>query len=70
MNDPQSEGHIGKLHRTPKILSHARRRGSGVAARGARATGEPDRRFQKGGAMRTPRLMGIKGGAIMNVEAE
>jgi len=36
----------------------------------ARATGEPDRRFQKGGALRTPRLMGTKGGAIINVEAE
>jgi hypothetical protein len=32
--------------------------------------GEPDRRFQKGGALRTPRLMGTKGGAIINVEAE
>ena len=25
MNDPQSEGHMGKPHRTTKILSHARR---------------------------------------------
>src|SRR5262249_560313 len=25
MNDPQPEGHIGKLHRTPKILGHASR---------------------------------------------
>src|SRR5262244_1809907 len=36
MNDPRPEGHHGKLHRTTKILSHARRRG-GVAARGAGA---------------------------------
>src|SRR5262249_55379538 len=36
MNDPQPEGSHGKLHRTPKILSHARRRG-GLASRGARA---------------------------------
>src|SRR5262249_3574812 len=36
MNDPQPEGSHGKLHRTTKILSHARRRGV-VAARGARA---------------------------------
>jgi CreA protein len=41
-----------------------------MAARGAHATGEPDRRFQKNGALRTPWLMGTKGGAIMNVEAE
>ena len=43
MNDPQPEGHIGKLHRTTKILSHAaRRRGGSVAARGARAAdGDP-----------------------------
>src|SRR6516165_8714487 len=40
MNDPQPEGHNGKLHRTTKILSHARRRGGRVAACGAReATG-------------------------------
>jgi hypothetical protein len=38
MNDPQPEGSHGKLHRTTKILSHARWRG-GVAARGARAAG-------------------------------
>src|SRR5262249_14708254 len=36
MNDPQPEGHMA-LHRTTKILSHARWRGSRVAARGARA---------------------------------
>src|SRR5262249_28515716 len=36
MNDPQPEGSHGKLHRTTKILSHARRRGC-MAARGARA---------------------------------
>jgi putative ABC transport system substrate-binding protein len=36
MNDPQPEGSDGKLHRTTKIRSRARRRG-GVAARGARA---------------------------------
>src|SRR6516164_10487334 len=34
---PQPEGSHGKLHRTTKILSHARRRGGGVAARGTRA---------------------------------
>src|SRR5438552_5934710 len=37
MNDPQPEGSDGKLHRTTRILGHARRRGCGVAARGARA---------------------------------
>src|SRR5215472_19112228 len=37
MNDPQPEGSHGKPHRTTKILSHARRRGGCVAARGARA---------------------------------
>src|SRR5262245_10753400 len=36
MNDPQTEGSHGKLHRTTKLLSHARRRG-GVAACGTRA---------------------------------
>ena len=39
MNDFQPEGHIGKLHRTTKILSRARQRSGGVAARGARAAG-------------------------------
>src|SRR6516162_9238133 len=33
-------GSHGKLHRTTKILSHARRRGSGVAARGACAAAD------------------------------
>src|SRR5262245_1310124 len=42
MNDPQTEGHMAKLHRTAKILSHARRRGGSVAARGARAAVQPD----------------------------
>src|SRR5262249_9105111 len=37
MNDPQPEGSHGKLHRTTKILSHARRRGCCVAAGGPRA---------------------------------
>jgi hypothetical protein len=35
MNDPQSGGSHGKLHRTTKILSHAQRRRCRVAARGA-----------------------------------
>jgi hypothetical protein len=34
MNDPQPEGSDGKLHRTTRILGHARRRGCRVAARG------------------------------------
>src|SRR6266536_6197881 len=37
MNDPPTGGSHGKPHRTTKILSHARRRGGRVAARGARA---------------------------------
>src|SRR5262249_49632494 len=37
---PPAGGSQGKPHRTPKILSHARRRGGGsVAARRARAAG-------------------------------
>src|SRR6516225_1975256 len=36
---PPTGGSHGKSHRTTKILSHARRRGGGVAARGARAAG-------------------------------
>jgi putative tryptophan/tyrosine transport system substrate-binding protein len=35
-----TRGSHGKLHRTTKILSHARRRGGGVAARGARAAAD------------------------------
>src|SRR5262249_4206333 len=42
MNDPQPEGSHGKLHRTTKILSHARRDGSSVAAHGARAAAGED----------------------------
>jgi len=37
MNDPQAGGSYGKLHRTTKILSDARRRSGRVAARGAGA---------------------------------
>ena len=37
---PPPGGSHGKLYRTTKILSHARRRGGGVAARGARAAVE------------------------------
>src|SRR5262249_42522358 len=37
MNAPHPEGSHGKLHRTTKILSHARRRGGSLAARGAGA---------------------------------
>src|SRR5262245_39994424 len=33
-----TRGSHGKLHRTTKILSHARRRGGGLAARGARSS--------------------------------
>src|SRR5215831_19987165 len=48
-------GSHGKLHRTTKILSHARRRG-GVAARGARATtGDAGRRI-----ISVPRLPTIR----------
>ena len=42
MNDPRPEGSHGKLQRTTKILSHARRRGGCVAARGARAAKRAD----------------------------
>src|SRR5215813_670570 len=45
---PITGGSHGKLHRTTKILSHARRRGGGMAARGTRAAiGDAgDRRYQ------------------------
>src|SRR6516165_9776812 len=36
---PPTGGSHGKLHRTTKVLSHARRCGSGVARWGARAAG-------------------------------
>src|SRR5215831_21161627 len=51
---PQPEGHHGKSHRTTKILSRARWRGGGVAARGASAAGRdagdriPQRRIARG----------------------
>src|SRR5262249_2379762 len=40
MKCPPTGGSHGKLHRTPKILSHARRRGGSVAAWGARAAAD------------------------------
>src|SRR5262245_19251885 len=45
MNDPLTGGSHGKLHWTTKILSRARRRSGGVAARGARAVPERWVRF-------------------------
>jgi hypothetical protein len=40
MNDPQPEGHNGKLHRTTKILSDARRGGSLAARTASAAAGD------------------------------
>src|SRR5262249_20925728 len=56
MNDPQAEGSDGKLHRTTKILSRARRRGRRVAAVGARATaGDAGDRLAGGGTAASQR---------------
>src|SRR5262249_11033006 len=51
---PPSGGSHGNPHRTTKILSHARRRGGGVAARGARAADSDasDRVLSQRGARR------------------
>src|SRR5262245_54176998 len=59
MNDPPG-GSYGKLHRTTKILSHARRRGGVMAARGAGAAGgdAADHRFLGLGHACGPRPVG------------
>jgi hypothetical protein len=50
MNDPQPEGHIGKLHRTTKILCHAARRPAAWPI-AARATRFRDRSIARSGQL-------------------
>src|SRR5215472_12869396 len=47
---PPTGGSHGKPHRTTKILSRARRRGGGVAARGARAARRADAAHRRAAA--------------------
>src|SRR6516165_386245 len=64
MNDPQPEGSHGKPHRTTKILSHARRRGGRVAARGKGAGRRPAAapRHLDGGSRERPAISSRRGG--------
>jgi tetratricopeptide (TPR) repeat protein len=69
MNDPQPEGSDGKLHRTTKILSHARRRGS-VAACGARAAARADAAHRHGPSGRTSRDSRCSGDSDLVAEVQ